>query len=216
MNTYCPRKASNNWSRHRYGQCVELVGYTYVPVPKSASTWCKQLWHVGSESNFLDVKQDRDYVVILRDPLERWISGFAQCQVGNDPRVPDYWKTLGWHWVFDTIVFDNHTEPQSSFLAGIDLDCVTWFRQDNKLERLMLDWMQKHLGLDQTSVAADRYVGREQPAPVFRNGVTGPTQAEIMAEAEVALNSIVGARERIQEYYQEDFDLYQGVEYYRC
>lgn len=210
-----PNRPGTHWHRHPYGQSVRLGQHFYVPVPKSASTWCKQIWTLGQPFDFLAGEHDLDAVVILRDPIERWVAGFAQCQVGNHPSVDDHWERLGWDWVFDTVVFDNHTEPQVSFLAGIEVDRTTWFRMDDYLEDHMLWWMQDHMGVDRSAVKTDRYRSQDQAAPVFDDGAVGRSQTEIAAMAKHALASIPGASDRIRDFYKEDFDLYHTVEYYR-
>ena len=208
-----PDRPGRHWHRHPYGQSVRLGEHFYVPIPKCASSWCTEIWGQGQPFDFLAHEHDLDAVVILRDPIERWIAGFAQCQVGNDPNWEGHWERLGWDWVFDTVVFDNHTEPQVSFLAGIDFDRTTWFRMDDHLTVHMLSWMQTHLGQDRSRVAADRYAGHEQPARVFRDGMRGRSQAEIADMAQQALAIIPGAVDRIRAFYKEDLDLYYTVEY---
>lgn len=210
-----PKRPGTWWHRHPYGQSVRVQGHVYVPIPKCASTWCKQIWALGQNFDFLaNDSQDLRYVAILREPVDRWLAGFAQCQVGNDPAVADHWERMGWDWVFDTVVFDNHTEPQASFLAGLDFERVTWFRFGDHLEHDILAWMRNSMGLDRANVTADRYAGRDQPPPTFGHGLVGRSQSQILNMAQQALVAWPGARDRIQEFYSEDFDLWKRVKFY--
>lgn len=212
---YRPERPGTWWHRHPYGQSVRLGAHVYVPIPKSASTWCKQIWAPGHDFDFIaDDDQDLNYVVILREPVDRWLAGFAQCQVGNDPSWEGHWERLGWDWVFDTVVFDNHTEPQVSFLAGLDLARVIWFRFGPSLESDMLDWMQHTMGYNHRAIAADRYAGRDQPPRTFRNGQVGRSQSEILVMAQQALDTRPGALDLIKNFYREDYDLWQSVKFY--
>lgn len=212
---YQPERTGVWWHRHPYGQSVRLQDHVYVPIPKSASTWCKEIWAIGQEFDFLaNLEQDLRYAVILREPVDRWLAGFAQCQVGNDPAWEGHWERLGWDWVFDTLVFDNHTEPQASFLAGLDLDRITWFRFGEGLEQNMLGWMRDTMGIDRGNVLADRYSGRDQPPRTFRDGKIGRSQPEILAMAQQALDTRPGALDRVRQFYREDYDLWHGVEFY--
>jgi hypothetical protein len=214
MAIFRPRGTIRAWHRHPYGQAVLLRDHVYVPIPKSASTWCKQLWDQGQEVNLLARNLSHlPHVIILRDPIERWIAGFAQCQVGNDPDWDGHWERLGWDWVFRQVVFDNHTEPQVSFLSGLNLDRITWLRVDDDLERNMIQWMKDHIGIDHTGLDADRYRGIDQPAPVFRSGRRGRSQAELQTMAREALETIPGARQRIEDFYQEDLKLFNSVRF---
>jgi hypothetical protein len=191
-----------------------LHDHVYVPIPKSASTWCKQLWAQGRAVNLLvENLRDLPHVVILRDPIERWIAGFAQCQVGNDPDWEGHWERLGWDWVFRQVVFDNHTEPQVSFLSGLDLDRITWFRVDDDLESHMMQWMKDQTGIDHTGLVADRYRGSDQQPRIFRGGRQGRSQAELQTMAREALATIPGARQRLEDVYQEDLEFYHSVKY---
>jgi hypothetical protein len=218
MTIFYPRKASDVWPRHPYGSAVRVQDWIYVPIPKCASTWTKELWKPGYECDFVTEQQSGavSHVVILRDPVERWISGFAQCQVGNDPTCKDHWQRLGWDWVFDTVVFDNHTEPQSSFLAGIELDRVTWFQFGPDLETNMLAWFRDQLGMQQNTAGIDRYRAQDQAAPVFRNGMVGISQTEIMHLARQQLDQRPATRQQLQDCYQEDQDLFDSVTFYTC
>lgn len=211
---YRPKRPGTKWKRHPYGQSIRLQDRFYVPIPKTASSWCTEIWGMGHPFDFLAQDHDLSAVVILRDPIDRWIAGFAQCQVGNDPSWEGHWQRKGWDWVFDTVVFDNHTEPQVSFLAGLDLGRITWFRLDDKLESNMLQWFLQTFGIDRRSANPDRYQGRDQPAPVFRNGTMGRSQAELVSMAQHALDTRPGARERVSEFYSEDYALWHGVKFY--
>jgi len=199
---------------HRHGQARLLRDHVYVPIPKSASSWCIEIWGDGRHVNFHDPSlKHLPHVVILREPVDRWIAGFAQCQVGNDPDWEGHWELKGWNWVFDKVVFDNHTEPQVSFISGIDLDRVIWFRMDDNLESIMIEWMQKHMGINRHPGKADRNRSCDQITPVFRSGRRGRSQAELQTMAREALETIPGARQRIEDFYQEDLKLFNSVRF---
>ena len=209
-----PRRPGTRWPRHPYGQSIRWKDHFYVPIPKVASSWCIEIWGMGMPFDFLAQDHDLDAVVILRDPIERWVAGFAQCQVGNDPSWEGHWERKGWDWVFDTVVFDNHTEPQVSFLAGLDLHRTTWFRLDDRLESNMVAWCHTNFGVDRQRSGADRNQGSDRPTPVFRGGAVGRSQAEIARMAAQALHDRSGALDRIREFYNEDYDLWRGVNFY--
>ena len=62
----------------------------------------------------------RKYLVILRDPIDRWISGFSTYLSINDIDLKTidqkYWKIFK-----DVVVFDSHTLPQYKHLISIKL-----------------------------------------------------------------------------------------------
>lgn len=68
----------------RQGLCQDIVGthYSYIPIGKVASTFMGEflpnLKWVNRPWNYNDVDQHRipkTYMVVLRDPVERWCSG---------------------------------------------------------------------------------------------------------------------------------------------
>lgn len=101
--------------------------YFYLNIPKNASTFTTNLlkangWDYWNLSN----GEFRHVIVVLRNPIERWISGFATyaCSwllgtgYGSDHFVEDY-NSLTERLIFDNVVFDDHTAPQSLFTRAI-------------------------------------------------------------------------------------------------
>ena len=91
----------------------------YVPIPKNAHTWLKTnltLTHTPS------TVQDR-YLILIRDPINRWITGMATycrtLQLFKDNywenTAPDLERMLG-----KNLILDGHTVPQSYFLRNTD------------------------------------------------------------------------------------------------
>lgn len=99
----------------------------YLNIPKNASTFTT---NVLKENNwmFWNVTNatDSTAIILLRDPIERWVSGFATyaCSYllghgyGSDHFVKDY-NSLSERLIFDNIVFDDHTTPQVKFINEI-------------------------------------------------------------------------------------------------
>jgi len=111
---------------------IEPTGFTYFESPckkmsfitinKCCSTsmikWCK-------DNNWLPVQQKiddqkRKYLVILRDPVERWISGFRTYLSIKNIDVKNiednYWKIFK-----EVVIFDTHTLPQYKHMISIKL-----------------------------------------------------------------------------------------------
>jgi hypothetical protein len=86
--------------------------------------------------------------VVLRDPIDRWISGVAEylmmyhqnvidniAEPGNYDFFPLLGDKLGMSLLFDRMTFDDHTERQAVFLQNIDLDRCTWFWNDQNFSK---------------------------------------------------------------------------------
>jgi hypothetical protein len=101
--------------------------YFYLNIPKNASTFTNnvlndngwEFWNI-SDGVF------KEAILILRDPVERWISGITTYinlwilynEYNSDQFITDYNKLVE-RFIFDTVVFDDHTMPQSFFINNI-------------------------------------------------------------------------------------------------
>ena len=100
-----------------------------LSIPKNASTYTLNLlrannWDHASMVHVIQhSKAPVDTIVLLRDPVDRWISGFTT-YCANYILGPDYtsknlirdYNELTERIIFDNLVFDDHTEPQSTFV----------------------------------------------------------------------------------------------------
>jgi len=118
---------------HRLGQCMVSPGrdLMYVNVPKNASSWTKPnlLDWKWTEDNYHDSQLDITAIVVLRDPVERWLSGIAEYFTLYHTNF-DTWNSDVFDLVFDRICFDDHAEQQVKFLHGLDTDRCVFFRCD--------------------------------------------------------------------------------------
>lgn len=206
-----------SWPRREYGTCVyQSVTYVYVPIPKCASTWMKHKFgkHRG---NFEREHPDPNarYVVVLRDPIDRWISGLAQVHHGNPMDWYLHYRNIGWDQIMNTVVFDNHTEPQYSYIQNIDFDRTTWFKFGNGLERAVTDWAQDRFDLRPLPTdPSDDQVNAMQDKPALEPGRT-LSGAEMLQEIKTTITRNPQYIERLREFYHKDFQLYESVSFYR-
>ena len=67
---------------HIQGQCMSHADsqYMYINIPKNASSWTKPnlLDHSWEFYNYRTDNLDKQALVVLRDPVDRWISGIAE------------------------------------------------------------------------------------------------------------------------------------------
>ena len=126
---------------HTLGECWNdpARNITFVHIPKNASSFVKgcllstdQFIH---SDNLINADQ---YLITLRDPIERWISGIAQFMSvdSNKHLTPDE--------LVNIITFDDHTELQTYFLKDIDLNKCTFLRVDKNLKANLKIWMAVH------------------------------------------------------------------------
>ena len=203
------------WSEHPYGTGMITQHYVYVPIPKCASSWMKSTFHwerfVNFETQDQDVPHDAEFLVVLRDPIDRWISGLAQFHRGSRLKWHKHYRNLGWDRVLSRVIFDNHTEHQTSFLQNIDHRRVTWFKFGPDLARDFFDWGQGK------SVQGPEISPVNCSAEHIAN-IPGETLSagEMIEEIQAAIEANVGYQQRLREFYCEDYKLYESVPFYRA
>jgi hypothetical protein len=114
--------------------------FFYLSIPKNASTFLSSVLH-DNEWKFWNVNRGNfdKAIIVLRDPVERWISGFAT-YVAHYLLFDDYrsqsfirdYNTLVERIVFDNLIFDDHTMPQSFFVNQLPDSIEKYFVWANK------------------------------------------------------------------------------------
>ena len=239
-------KPTQNWPGHRYGASwlaydhVRQHSYVYVNIPKNASTWMTDVMGSAATNcrfNYLDdvfageyqswhgaaKRAARSYIILLRDPVARWLSGFAQNQIGLDPRKPRHYSQIGWDRVFEKIVFDDHTEPQTSFVTGINTKHVVWFWVDKTLAQQVLSWSNGRVSFRIPDLAQDsdnRYnQGHRQTAQWFymennRQPLQGLDFSAIVTQSTDYLTQNPHCIDRLKNFYHHDYALIHHANFY--
>ena len=124
----------NNWLSGTY-LSNDNSDTGYIIIPKNASSYMRDLveetfgW--TTEFNYNDNPKQK-YIVVLRDPYERWITGVAEyfhlnhrnLSIDNDVLL---------HFMCQRVIFDVHTEEQRNFIQGINLKNITFFKLNENL-----------------------------------------------------------------------------------
>jgi len=124
---------------HVFGQCMSSpdIDLMYVNIPKNASSWIKSvLSNLNWEHyNYYTDNLNKPSIVVLKDPVERWLSGIAEYMYLYHGNIDITNLTQSFFdIVFDRISFDDHTEKQILFLENIDLNTCTFFQCNNTLK----------------------------------------------------------------------------------
>ena len=143
----------DEWSikGHRYGQCMinpdgDLM---YVNIPKNATSWTKPnlIDFNWVESNYHKYQLTVHALVVLRDPVDRWLSGIAEyftlyhnsiTGIEHDANLTNI--------IFDRITFDDHTERQVKFLQGLDTDNCTFMLCDSEYRNNFSKFVSEYIG----------------------------------------------------------------------
>ena len=159
--------------------------------------------------------------MILREPVDRWITGLAQFMQGWGPSHPMHINNIDWNMVFDRVVFDDHTHPQCDFIKGIDHAKITWLRCDKHLTKNFGGVMEEFTGKIFNPTTQE-----QDPANIFnvtrKINLTGAEtfdpklKSNIVDRINEKISSNPNYLNRLRSYYQEDSDLFNSVKFYQA
>jgi hypothetical protein len=194
---------------HPHGSCFVSPDkkFNYVNIPKNASTALKRLfsnWEFSDFNKFVDIDQPK-HLVVLRDPIDRWISGMTHyLWLLNKGRSEEEIRNLlnsqsFQNLIFDFVIFDNHTLPQTCFLSGLDLDKITFFYFDEGVVPKIRD-----------------YVGDTNL--ILPKKLNTSSQSNIKLAISTTLKSVINdspsMQYRLNQYYFVDHQLLDKVKFY--
>lgn len=180
---------------HNLGECWNNVdkSITFVHIPKNASSFIKGCLlgtNKFTHSNSL-ITADK-YLIALRDPIERWISGIAQFMLIESN------KDLTLRDLINTVTFDDHTELQSYFLQDVDLNKCIFLRVDNNLRNNVGSWLfDNGFNTDVNSITNINQ-GNEMIKNKFSAMVDGNSQIKL----------------KLFKHYEQDYELINRVKFY--
>lgn len=122
----------------------------YIPIPKNASSFMRE-W-VAANFNWTTtydygIAPKDQYIVILRDPFERWLAGVAQYM----PKEHNYLNLTNdkiLRFVCKHVEFDEHTKLQVDFLRGLDTKNIIFFPFNKNLSILLKNYCKNNKLLD--------------------------------------------------------------------
>ena len=135
--------------------------FFFYSIPKNASVFVSSVLRQNDwQHSDLSVYDGPNVICILRDPVERWISGMATYisanilgeNYGSEMFIDDY-NELTERFIFDNIVFDDHTAPQMEFVNLIPANKhIEFFLADkNTLLDKLSKYVNNRLSFDSTS-----------------------------------------------------------------
>lgn len=188
---------------HILGECYycEHSNSTYIHIPKNASSYIKGCLLSLNDWNYsTKFVQNNQYLIVLRDPIDRWISGMAQL-IQSDP-ITNWSEDL----IFNTITFDDHTEKQCYFLQYLDLvknlDKCVFFFVDDTLSSKFTKWCNTlypkvNINIGKLN-ASDDIDGRKSIIMKLQNMIDS-NNAYLL---------------KLKEHFAEDYNLIKSVKFY--
>ena len=131
--------------------------YAWINIPKNGSSFIQKAlddnaWNdvhddlISSIAESPSVKK----LVVLRDPIERWISGFAQCMSDRNINILDLLDNSKFiNTIMLNPVYDDHTEYQHRFIGNAqNLEYIYMQKtRPNEFYRLTAAWIRKTGGV---------------------------------------------------------------------
>lgn len=151
------------------GGLISPEGVFYLNIPKNASTYTTNLLLANGWSyyNLDEQPTPTSAIALLRDPVDRWISGYATYAAsyvlgfgyGSDHFREDY-NDLTERIIFDQLVFDDHTTEQVKFIEQLKDIPTTYFKINHGLGMDLESFFNCDLGLNNpvnANVSEDNY-----------------------------------------------------------
>jgi hypothetical protein len=192
---------------HRFGECMShpQSDLMYVHIPKNASSWTKpNLQDWGWEFyNYHTDNLNKTAIVVLRDPVERWVSGIAEyftlyhCHASGIE-----YSTQLLDIIFDKVTFDDHTDKQVNFIHNLDTDKCIFMWCDNNYRVNFSNLINEHLGGNTYSKYDYQHVSEQSRDRKHFKGIF----------TRVLQNSKY--LEQVKQYFAEDYKLIEQVTFY--
>ena len=235
MHNLCPefkqKLKEQGYDHSKAGSLLNPVGTKlYVDIPKNASSFVSELlWNSGwihtTEEEvkvviraLKDQSEINEIVVILRDPVDRWISGISQYAMSyllpeTEGYVPteqlfnDYYNQLVEKLLFATIMFDDHTTPQYYFIQDIYPEIP---RKYYKFTESLSPSLIETLKLNPAKLPEDtKNIRIEIPdrtdSRVRKRVIVDFINDKIMDNAKL--------RQKIKDFYKKDYDLIEQADF---
>ena len=181
----------------------------YVPIEKNVTRVIQSMiTPMGfQERDFFKLKnQNITSLIVLRDPVQRWVSGVVEYFLRKNLGLDDMTKQQTVEHAFDQVVFDVHTCPQHHFVAEVQgQKNHIWFDQDQKSQ--LIESVSKYFN--------------EQG---FSNDWTPnkfPTSDNLISDQKRQLTQLYqdtlkqpDMLQRIKDFYSKDYELIDSIKFY--
>lgn len=151
------------------------------------------------------------YIVILRDPIERWCSGIVEYLVNSREFKKDYSpfnlkdrETLD--LIFGVAIFDRHTCPQVDYLNDLDTENCIFFKLDKGFEDKIKRFTEKEL-----KVPAKDIIMTDKMYNMSEKNIHKKELKEVI---NFEINNNPRYLDQIKSHFVDDIILYNSVNYY--
>lgn len=172
----------------------------YVCILKNAHSWSSQLFIDNLDCEKISsVPKKTKTVVILRHPISRWASGFAQFMTEYDEAYisliddPKFQRIA-----FDVVQWDNHTSRQIDSIATLELQDCLFFKCNGDLEQNLIHYLSSVKGVSPEEVINNNMYNRSDG---------GGIRPIINRKLQKLINSNSVFKKKLLDYYHPDMQL---------
>jgi hypothetical protein len=195
----------------------------YIPICKNASTWatnyfsnvlkwkmqgddCIKIYNHNAWQIFSALKYHRK-IIILRDPIDRWISGIVQYAYTYFPDEYEMNDTMI-EYFFSKIYFDHHTFPQVNFIHNLKIKTCDFFIMNEQLEYNINHYLQKNIPLEYQPIPSTLEKNETKNKSTLDNVLYNKLRQIILSDNNY--------KNKIQQFYKLDYELINGVTFYEA
>jgi hypothetical protein len=207
-----PFKLNYNNDKVFFGTCYaqEHFSVMYVPIEKNVTKVIRSMLATKEfkEYNFYELEKFTvPSVIILRDPIERWVTGLVEFLLikskSNLKHLEQ--RKITSLTIFKKIVFDVHTFPQTWFFRGLGPQCeFIWFDENHKPE--FIETVSKKFnqhGIENTWNSVE-----------YPYDAMSEQRYELIQFYKNVLKDDPNLLEKIKNFYAEDYKLINSVKFY--
>jgi hypothetical protein len=182
-----------------------LDNFVYIPILKNAHRYTSTI--LAAYNFQLDYNislENKDIIVVLRDPIERWFAGVAQFLNWHVPNLDINEETM--KLLTNIIVLDGHTRSQTKFLVGVDTENCVFFNCDQpNFEEKLHDYCRRYLG------------GIVDMNNLYNRAESYNSTGDVYINFKTLLKEICHPHffSKLKKYYEEDYKLLESVKFYR-
>jgi|TARA_R110000824_G_scaffold310707_2_gene497987 hypothetical protein len=180
---------------HKRGECYADTdqGITYVHIPKNASSFIKGCL-LGSQkfTYSLSLVKNNRYLVVLRDPIDRWVSGMAEYE-SNSKQT---------NIAYQQITFDDHTETQWYFLDGVILDQCDFIMINDSFKDNLAHWFNEQGYITDINNATKS------------NSSQGTAKESLKSKYQAIVDTVPAFVLKLKKHFADDYALINRVKFY--
>lgn len=187
----------------------------WIPIEKNVTKVVRSMLITQGfkEYNFYELKKyNVPSMIILRDPIERWISGLVEYLLLVYLDTKQSLNNITRHnitpnIVFEKIAFDAHTFPQSWFLKGLgpQRDFI-WF--DEKKKSQLIETVSKYFS--QKGIT-NNWQAKDYPYIIDKDIVQ---KQQLTQQYTDLLQNNPDLLQKVKNFYAQDYELINSTEFY--